>query len=193
MQTTAPRPQNPSGLTRSNATPRAAGFARASATADHGAPVTAAPPRRRRKYTPRARRCAVCKAVFHPTNKTAKTCSEACRSKLYRRRQAAQRRRQPAPPRPLIAATCAHCRRGFFTSNPLQTHCSASCRTLASRARRKAAIALLIYAGYTAQDAGDAIDLHGLATIHAQLKAVGYSYDPADRTYRSIAPPPTVQ
>jgi predicted nucleic acid-binding Zn ribbon protein len=192
MQTTAQTTQNPLGLTRRDGTAKPSEFAPVASTAVHAPSATpTAPPRpaRKRHYTPRARRCAVCGEPFTPArNKSAKTCSTACRSKLHRRRQAAKHKPTPDAERPLIAATCDHCRRGFMTTNRLQTHCSPSCRTLASRARRKAAETALIASGLENEIAADLLEAAGLAAVNAQLQALGMHYDPAARAYRPALP-----
>lgn len=188
MQTSAQTPQKPLGFTARIDTPRSAGFTPRPATVVDGPSITPARPTKRRHYKPRARRCPVCGQTWTPKSKAAKVCSSACRSKLYRQRQTTKRKAERPEAKPAIVTTCAHCRRPFWSANAAQAYCGPSCRTLANRARRKALVDLLTRAGYP--DAIDRVELYGMATLNAELLAVGISYDPAARAYAAAPPRP---
>lgn len=147
------------------------------------APVTPAP-RRKRRYTPRARRCVYCGEAFTPERKTARFCSAAHRQAAYRQRQ---QRRRPAPPPPALeACTCAHCGAGFFAdaAHP-RRWCSPGCRHAAWKARRAAAAVIVAQTtGCTLSTADDVIDRLGLAAVGDRLQALGYHYEAGSRSWR---------
>lgn len=134
----------------------------------------------RRKYTPRARRCAVCGTEFKPESKHGRYCSTACRSAAYRQRKAAQSADQP---KEVIveALVCDECGKGFFAvKGKGAKYCSGSCRSSAYKARRRAAVeALAAELGTSLEDAQDALDVRGLREIGDYLKSRGYLYDTA--------------
>lgn len=138
----------------------------------------------RRSYTPRARACKVCGTDFKPASKAAKYCSDACRAKAYRARQAAARADRP---REIVveALTCAHCGKGFFAvKGKGAQYCTGTCRASAYKARRAAAIAALADdLGISTDEAADALDTRGLKAIVAHLQARGYIYDRIARVW----------
>lgn len=145
-----------------------------------GKPVTV----QRRSYTPRARACKVCGTDFKPASKAAKYCSDACRAKAYRARQAADRADRP---REIVveALTCAHCGKGFFAvKGKGAQYCTGTCRASAYKARRAAAIAALADdLGISTDEAADALDTRGLKAIVAELTARGWLYDRIAHTF----------
>jgi hypothetical protein len=140
------------------------------------APVTPAV-RRKRHYTPRARRCAYCGESFQPERKTARFCCPAHRQAAYRQRQ---QKRRPAPPPPVIeACTCARCGTGYFAdpAHP-SVWCSPRCKHAAWRERRAAAAPVVAtITRCSLGKAADVIDQLGLAAVTAQLEALGLHYD----------------
>lgn len=175
--------QNPLGLAPRIDTARSAGFAPVASTAVHAPDTTRPRPAKRRRYTPRARRCIVCHGVFTPKNKHAKTCGTACRSKLYRERRA---RRTPAekPSPTLIALTCPHCGKGALkTAGVGAKYCSPSCRTMAARSRRSAAVHCLIALGQEDTTAADMLDAAGLRAVSKRLGELGYTYNDQARAF----------
>ena len=131
-----------------------------------------------RKYTPRARHCKVCGVEFKPDSKHARYCSQACRSKAYRQRKAADQADQP---REIVVEHlgCDECGTGFFAvKGKGAKYCSGSCRSSAYKARRRAAAeALANDLGTSLDDALDALDARGLREIGAYLTSRGYLYD----------------
>ena len=131
-----------------------------------------------RKYSPRARRCKVCGVEFKPDSKHARYCSQACRSKAYRLRKAADQADQP---REIVVEhlRCEECGAGFFAvKGKGAKYCSGSCRSTAYKARRRAAVeALANDLGTSLDDALDALDARGLREIGAYLGSRGYLYD----------------
>jgi hypothetical protein len=148
------------------------------------APTVTPAPRRKRRYTPRARRCAYCGESFQPARKTARYCSAAHRQAAYRQRQ--QKRRTPAPPAPALeAATCARCGAGYFAdpAHP-SVYCGPRCKHSAWRERRAAAApAIAAITGCSLGKAADVIDRGGLAAVSAQLEALGLHYDARARRW----------
>jgi predicted nucleic acid-binding Zn ribbon protein len=132
----------------------------------------------RHRYTPRARGCKVCGAVFKPASKAAKYCSDACRAKAFRERKAAA---SVGAPKEVIVEqlTCAHCQQGFFAvKGKGALYCSATCRATAYKRRRAAAVAALADdLGMTQDEAQDALELRGLKEIIRHLTSRGYLYD----------------
>lgn len=166
--------KNSHGLTAASVTQNAEGL-----TSED---VTALMPARKRSYKPRARKCKGCGKSFTPQSKMARYCSNACRSRIWRRKH----------PKPKVATlpelepvVCEGCGLPFLANaSKRQKYHSPSCRVIAARARREAAIsAIAAHYRMKPEKAADGVEMHGMKKITALLTKLGFRYEPSARRW----------
>lgn len=114
---------------------------------DRGAPTSAdAKPRKKRRYTPRARACPRCGTSFKPTRKGQKWCSATCRKAVSKqtRRKADKRARRAEPPSwALLDRACACCGKSFKPKCNHQKYCSLKCQRRTARKRQRVRVDMI--------------------------------------------------
>lgn len=141
--------------------------------------------RRKRKYTPRARKCACgCGQIFTPKLSRGRYIDVSHRARAYRRKH----RKGSAPAKRetvLDLLTCEHCGLDFLGNGARQQkYCSTRCRNAASKVRRHAAeLALSQALGMSIEKARDVIDATGMKELQRVLAGLGMTYDPSSRQW----------
>jgi hypothetical protein len=150
-----------------------------------GETANAVTQKRRRRYKPRARRCACgCGQTFAPKLSRGRYIDMTHRNRAHRRKQRRGKKIEPRQQR-LAPMTCAHCGK-LYWGNPArgQRYCSGKCRNAAYRCKRSAAAnALASLCPMPIEKALDVLDAGGLRWVSDMLRTLGFSYDLPSRQW----------
>ena len=105
--------------------------------------------------------CVICGASFSPRASTAKTCSEACRKVLHRRRSAERWAALAESRREAMKACCAVCGKTFYRKRENQKCCSPACSSKKKDLDKRRKTKSLVWTtpgapGYTPMSAAEA-------------------------------------